>query len=175
MRTGVLRGVVVATAAVATVGVLGYGLSRDAQALCFTGCSSSSACNGTGHCNCTVTCTGPGICSCADILCGQCSSAPSGEAAFAFSPAAFDVAAAQAPLAATVLNNLSGHCQRQVVNGVTRGIANLGEGDFRYEVTTTASPIMVTLRFAFSRIGDGPLPDDAAYEVEAGGKVTQLE
>jgi hypothetical protein len=161
--------------ALAAVAALGCDLSRDAQALCFTGCSSSSACNGSGHCSCQVTCTGPGVCSCADILCGQCSSAPSGEAAFALSPAAFDTAAAQAPLAATVLKNLSEHCQRMVVNGVTGGIANLGDGDFRYQGTTTASPSAVTLRFAFSRIGDGPLPQDAAYEVDSAGEVTQIE
>lgn len=46
-----------------------FGATAPAEAQCATGCSSSSACNGTGRGGCTTVCTGDGRCNCVDSDC----------------------------------------------------------------------------------------------------------
>lgn len=46
------------------------GIATEARAQCMTGCSSASACNGTGKGGCTAECDGNGKCSCKDDTCG---------------------------------------------------------------------------------------------------------
>lgn len=105
------------TAALALAAAFGTVAPVDAQ--CSTGCSSSSACNGTGRAGCTAVCTGDGKCECTDKVCE-----PEITRVFLATPSSAAGLASRTPSLGTVTAHLVTDCRGAVLDVLLR----LGDG-----------------------------------------------
>jgi hypothetical protein len=91
------------------------GAAAPAEAQCATGCSSSSACNGTGRGGCVAVCTGDGKCECNDSDCK-----PQITQVVPATPSAATTLASWTAFVSTVTTHLVTDCRGAVLDVVLR-------------------------------------------------------